>query len=72
MSPSNETEIPRFDPTMAATSSRCCRIGDGALGAKSEALRLIHDEILGRLEAEAFDGVTGEVPRAVAVTTDVF
>jgi len=72
MSASHETEIPRFSPKTHDPAHRCSRIGDGALGAKSKGLRLIHDEILRRFEPEAFAHVSVEVPSAVAITTDVF
>jgi len=65
-------EVPLFDPKTFAAEHRCSRIGTGALGGKSQGLRLIHEEILSRFDPEEFPEVTVRVPHAVVIATDVF
>ncbi len=72
MSSSQPIEMPPFDPRRPDSFHHCAHIGSGALGAKARGLCVIHDRILGLLEAEALPEVTIEAPRAVVVATDIF
>ena len=47
-------------------------IGEGELGGKASGLRLVHEEILVRLDREQFPYIEVAVPKAVILTTDVF
>jgi hypothetical protein len=64
--------LPRFDREFFEGASPLMAIGNGELGGKASGLRLIHEEILARLDPKEFPYIEVTVPKAVILTTDVF
>ncbi len=64
--------LPPFDRTFFEGVHPLTAIGSGALGGKASGLRLVHEEVLTRLDPNEFAYIEVSVPRAVILTTDVF
>ena len=64
--------VARFDRRRGADGPRITRLGDGEFGGKASGLVRVEDDILSRLDADAFAGVEVHVPRLTVLTTDLF
>jgi len=67
-----DSKVPSFDPRTFGSENPITRLGTGSVGGKAAGLKQIQDEILPRFDAARFEGVTVQVPRTIAVATDVF
>ncbi len=67
-----DSKVPSFDPRTFGSENPITRLGTGSVGGKAVGLKQIQDEILPRFDAARFEGVTVQVPRTIAVATDVF
>ncbi|HSN53146.1 MAG TPA: PEP/pyruvate-binding domain-containing protein [Candidatus Sulfomarinibacteraceae bacterium] len=64
--------LPRFDREFFEGASPLTVIGDGEIGGKASGLVQISDEVLARIDPEAFPHIEISVPRAVILATGVF
>jgi hypothetical protein len=64
--------LPRFDREFFEGENPLTVIGGGELGGKASGLKLVHQDILARLDRDDFPYIEVGVPKAVILTTDVF
>ena len=64
--------VPRFDREFFGAENAFTRIGGGALGGKASGLSRVREEILSRLDPQAFPYIEVSVPTATVLTTELF
>jgi len=72
MTRNDSSDISEFDREFLGGEEMMTRIGTGAIGGKAAGLKLIRDEILTKVQADAPSGFEITIPTLTVLTTEIF